>query len=216
MSTVSLQVGNDGITVLNCRPQSGILIKSGILSLGKFSNARKTEFFDFENTNSYCPLNKEGPQVRGASGGVIKTPEGNKPMVCGGYNSASQSIPGCYFLGEGTPTQNLREGLSFHAGAVVGDGSFLWVTGGQRGTAGGHAVVETTDLISWEECKNGPNLPKTLHYHAMVVLDSKTVMVVGGHTGHRGSTDAYIYDLTNPINPQLQPTPRPQLTQVKY
>ncbi len=194
---------------IHFRVEAGVLVTTGTQQMdwNKWINPRRTELYDLENTNSYCDYSFDGPQVRGAVGGVITTEQGPKAMVCGGYNGESQSA--CYFLGNDQPVQNLNMALYASAAAVVGDGEFMWVTGGWHHV---HGTQKLTNLVSEKLRADGQDLPTPLHGHCMVVFESNQVMVVGGHTGSAYSTDGYIYDVSYVHNSQLIATPRPHLT----
>ncbi len=190
------------------RGQAGVIVSTGKLP-DNSANSRKTELFDLENTDTYCEYNKDGPQVRGAVGGVISLPTGDRPLICGGWTTAAQS--GCYFLGETSATWHLKQSVGFAASAVVGDRKFLWVTGGWA--PGARAE---TAFITGGSRVDGPTLPIPLHHHCMVEIEENKIMVVGGHTGKEGSADAFIYDLTDLGSPKLEETPRPKLTTSKW
>ena len=173
--------------------------------------AQRTELYDLENTNSYCEHNKHGPMAKAAVAGMIKVPEGYKPMICGGWLNGYMNK--CYFLGENTHTQLMKQNLAFAASAVVGDGTFIWVTGGHNG----HSVQKTTEFISGGSTFTPQNmeLPIVNHYHGMVAYGTNKVMIIGGHDGHQALSGTLVYDLTDIYNPQLLATVRPELTSTR-
>ena len=173
-------------------------------------NSAKAEFVDLENPDSYCEYNADDMQRRSANGAFINTNEGPKPIICGGYHTAGENR--CFFLGEALPGTSMGAVRAHFAVAVIGNGQYMWVTGGW--STGGH--LTTTKLVSASGITDGPNLPSKNHVHGMVEIDSNTVMVIGGHTGTAGIRNTYMYDVSNPNSIQLKQTPSPLLTQAKW
>ena len=64
------------------------------------------------------------------------------------------------------------------ASSIVINDNTLWVTGGD----GGYGRLASTEYVTVTGTMLGPDLPMTLDFHAMVVINSTFSMVIGGYS----------------------------------
>ena len=64
-----------------------------------------------------------------------------------------------------------------HAASIVLNDKTLWVTGGYSG-----GYLASTEYVTVTGTMLGPDLPMTLDFHAMVVINSTFSMVIGGYS----------------------------------
>ena len=129
-----------------------------------------------------------------ATGGLIE----NTVMICGGYDDSL--VDECYSLTsqKAAFVTNTSVRRSFVASIVLNDNT-LWVTGGCdtniNGTIG--YLLASTEKLTLAGTTPGPDLPTTLHKHAIVAINSTVSMVVGGYDGtynYYQSASTFFYD----------------------
>ena len=128
-----------------------------------------------------------------ATGGLIE----NTVMICGGYDDSL--VDECYSLTsqKATFVTNTSVRRSFVASIVLNDNT-LWVTGGCdtniNGTIG--YLLASTEKLTLAGTTPGPDLPTTLHKHAIVAINSTVSMVIGGWDGNGwdGTASMFYYN----------------------
>lgn len=135
-------------------------------------------------------MDKYPNNIRKATGGLI----GEKyPLICGGALTDA-----CHVIGKGNQVvAQLMEQKYEASSLVIGGGSALWVTGGYNLD---HRV-QTTEIVELNQSgdfgvvRQGPQLPKALFGHSMVLINESLAMVIGGSTNIAiGNTYFYNFD----------------------
>ncbi len=138
-----------------------------------------------------------------ATGGVLHEHPGEDegqnsirylPLICGGIAKGQVGNDKCYQIdleGGGLPAEVgvMREMRNGAASIVIVNGTTLWVTGGQFGTA-----TDTTEWISTSmmisqggqppstptKLQQGPHLPMQMTHHCLERINAKTAILFGG------------------------------------
>ena len=109
----------------------------------------------------------------GATGGLIN----NQPIICGGFGGPFDDYhQGSTYTvrGQSKDSYQMLEKRRQHPSSVVLNQTNLWVTGGST-------VNKSTEFISLDQppCK-GQELPFNVQGHSMVLVDQKTIFLIGG------------------------------------
>ncbi|XP_040565578.1 uncharacterized protein [Lepeophtheirus salmonis] len=92
---------------------------------------------------------------------------------------------------------------------VIGDGTGLWVTGGERYGPGANPF-KTTHIYQNGNWKAGPNLPIALYSHCLVHINESFTFLAGGYMNEKQEVDkAWAYDWTSHSWRDLPPMPHP-------
>ena len=95
----------------------------------------------------------------------------------------------------------LSDARHFGAGVVLNDNCF-WVTGGISNMEN-YVKLNSTEFITFDEAIHGPNMPRALHGHCVVVINSTFSMIIGGYTENpEDSTFYFDHDKYEWINGQ--------------
>ena len=125
---------------------------------------------------------------RGLTSGILKNnAQEDKVVICGGGSN-------CIVLGAPFQSFDLLE-ERYNTSSVKLNENTLWVTGGN-----GRWEEKSTEFISLDEPPvKGPDLPVTITPHSMVLVDSKTIYIIGGRRGQEPhfTKETWIFDPTN-------------------
>ena len=154
---------------------SKILVGLGSTKSGRTNNF---EIIDLESSTSKCPQVSSYPSaIYGAMGGIGMN---KKPIICGGV--ASSYVSNCYSLDQTwQPLASLKTALAHAAAAPSPFKSHqIVISGGSTGSS--QNFVDVLNEKDWERLP--ASLPTALHAHCMVLMNSTTLMTIGGHNGN--------------------------------
>ena len=118
--------------------------------------------------------------VDSATGGVIK----DVVVICGGGVSAggfTEAFDECYNLNGKTATLITHMSAKRqYAASLVIDKTKLWITGGLNTDTNSYLV--SSEFITLEGSKAGPELPIPIDSHALVAIDNTLSLLIGGRT----------------------------------
>ena len=130
---------------------------------------------------------------------------GNKPIICGGeileddwngdgIQRSRLELENNFIVGKSMYYIQLLE-KRFCAASVALNKTNLWVTGGSRESFS--KDLPSTELISLHQPPvKGQDLPFTVAYHSMTLIDSKTMFLIGGMQDSNISKNTWIIDPT--------------------
>ena len=125
----------------------------------------------------------------GSTGGLIN----NQPIICGGFGGPFDDYhQGSTYTvrGQSKDSYQMLEKRSCSSSVVLNQTN-LWVTGGSEKTIG------STEFISLvQPPRKGPELPFTVFCHSMVLVDPKTIFLIGGLQNSQISKKTWIIDPT--------------------
>jgi hypothetical protein len=114
------------------------------------------------------------------------------PIVCGGISQIDGVLSECYVVGESISTVSLD--APRHRGyGIMLDNETLWVTGGLDSFS---TRLATTEFVSLNESKFGPDLPMKTYDHCMVKINEGTIMMTGG-SSNSVFNSVFNYDIEN-------------------
>ena len=155
-----------------------ILVAGGVGSVDVSFN--DVEIIDLESSATTCQSFTSLPIT--THSGIGGLGFGEEPFVCGGHDRVCFSFRDKSWI----PENNLPEVLghsAFCPSPFINENNKLFVTGGYTpGEWTNSSMVLTSD--GWETLT--PSLPVTVYDHCSVLLNSTTVMVIGGHQGLPG------------------------------
>jgi hypothetical protein len=135
----------------------------------------------------------------------------DKPMFCDGMKNPLR-LNKCYSLKENGWTSSPGLNTEKYGAAVSpspypsGDQKFF-VTGGKHHLFRENSSLNTVEVLTEEGWKTLPQtLPVTISNHCSVLVNSTTVMVIGGVQNGRQSSDTYLFNTENEVwtkGPQL-------------
>ncbi len=138
------------------------------------------EIIDLETSSTICQNVEKFPTAfYGAIGGLAVD---NKPLICGGNLLSNE----CHYLEKGnwllfSFMNNVKLYAAVSQSPFVDGVSSLFVTGGSNGTeVAGYNVTNVSEDLKERSWENTLPLPVPLFFHCMVLLNSTTVMVIGG------------------------------------
>ena len=152
-----------------------ILVGTGSNSSGQYTN--KFEIVDLEGTSSKCKLMPVYPFPVGYSAAAFGLNE--KPTVCGGFDGSKQKSE-CYTLD--STWQKLTDMYQALADAqltlspFVNKSDHLVLSGGNDGSVA-YDGVGVFNGKTWESLAS---LPKMVSLHCMLLINSTTLMAIGG------------------------------------
>ena len=121
----------------------------------------------------------------GATGGLIN----NQPIICGGFDGPCSNF--YTVLGQFNNSRQMLEERRYCSSVVLNQ-TDLWLTGG---SSGGSTANKSTELISIDQPpRKGPELPFTISSHSMVLVDPKTIFLIGGSQSSQRSKKTWIID----------------------
>ena len=145
-------------------------------------------------------FDKNGSRKR-STGGVIS----NQPLICGGFIDNDDRIKAKHVSFIGMPNHYFKIMIprSFASSVVMND-SYIWVTGG----CSKEGLEKSTEIISLDQPPvSGPDLPFTVSHHSMVLVDPKTIYLIGGFQEyHQRSNKTWIIDPTNNFQIKVGPS----------
>ena len=128
------------------------------------------------NCKDWAELPKD---VDSATGGVIK----DVVVICGGgitAGSFSEAFDECYSLnGKAATLITHMSTKRLYAASLVIDKTKLWITGGYNTDTG---TLGSSEYITLEGSKPGPELPIAIDLHALVAIDNTLSLLIGGRT----------------------------------
>ena len=170
-----------------------VLVGTGLPSSGNRSD--KFEIIDLENTMTNCKSVPNYPLAISSAAAGLGLNE--KPIVCGGYDGTNRRSE-CNIL-ETTWVRlpSLSQSL-YHAklspSPFANKNHQLILSGGYTGSES----VSTVQVLSQEKWESLPSLPKTLYGHCMLLINSNSLMAVGG-SNETYLDNTYILDSLNPV-----------------
>ena len=133
----------------------------------------------------------------GATGGLIN----NQPIICGGFDGPCSNF--YTVLGQFNNSRQMLEERRYCSSVVLNQ-TDLWLTGG---SSGGSTANKSTELISMDQPpRKGPELPFTVSSHSMVLVDPKTIFIIGGQQNSQTSNKTWIIDPTKNFEMKSGPT----------
>jgi len=131
----------------------------------------------------------------------------DKPIICGGYNNYPKysNLKECYSLEDngwtsapGLNTEKVWAAVS-PSPYPSGDQRFF-VTGGKHDKHNENSSLNTAEVLTEEGWKTLPQtLPVRISKHCSVLVNSTTVMVIGGEQNARQSSDTYLFNTENEV-----------------
>ena len=171
------------------------------------ANGRKVEVIDLTNPSKTCILSADFPyQLEYAVGGFTSS----GPMVCSGWYGNSRSAD-CYSLRSNGQFVKISE-LTMDtprsdASSIVTEDGKLMISGGWNG-----GRLADTEIINVLESKteDGFELPNGISDHCSVLINTTTVMVLGGYDGLLTQKSTYFINLET-----LQVTDGPEMQEAR-
>lgn len=179
-------------------------------------NSNPLEIIDLINTklksDIMIDVNTISRRQCGATGGILQ----NQPVICGGYDNdghGSDTANVSVMSLIGMPNQCFKlMSDRICASSVVLNESKMWVTGGELY---GHDKKSTEILSLDRPSVPGPDLPFTVFYHSMVLVDPTTIYLIGGvQNDHHASNKTWIIDPTNDF--QIKEGPSLNIGRVRH
>jgi hypothetical protein len=138
-------------------------------------SARKTEILDMANGLTCSDMADFPVALYGAVGANL----GGTPVVCGGYGSSIKYSEKCFrFKNSGWEEYASMKEKRWLAAAVMHNEK-LHVFGGHSTSS----KLQTTETINVDgEVSDGPDLPRTVHGHAMTAINDTVSILSGGVT----------------------------------
>ena len=156
----------------------------GTGSSDSFINGNKFEIVDLENPVSTCkPIPNYPFEIEGAMAGLGFD---EKPIVCGGHNGSERSE--CYMLD--LSWQSLPSMSQTNVYAQLSPSPFankshhLVLNGGMTDETYSSNVL----VLTQEKWESLPSLPNAFYGHCTLLINSSTLMTIGGYN------DSYIAD----------------------
>jgi hypothetical protein len=166
------------------------------------------EIIDLESELTTCQNLTNFPLALEGSFGGLGFQE--KPIICGGRDEDRKDSNKCFSL-EGNEWINssiLNAGKSYLASSpspYPTNDQKLFVTGGKYIKKG---FINTVEVLTQQGWKTLPQrLPLTISDHCSVLVNSTTVMVIGGYQNGEKSSNTYFFNTENKIwtaGPQLK------------
>ncbi len=155
-----------------------------LVGLGSTKSGRTNNFevIDLESTTSKCSQVPPYPlAIEGAMGGIGIN---EKPIVCGGYSSTFHN--NCYMLDKTwQSSHSLKTALAYGAIApspFTNKSHYFILSGGWSQSSSYLNTVDAFKETEWERLPS--HLPTVMHHHCMVLMNSTTIITVGGHNGN--------------------------------
>ena len=184
-----------------------VLVGTGLTSSGNRSD--KFEIVDLENTMTYCKSVPNYPLAINSPAAGLGSNE--KPTICGGFDGKNRRSE-CYILEiswQQLPSLNQPVNLAeFSPSPFANKHHQLILSGGYTGSES----FATVQVLSQEKWESLPSLPKRLNGHCMLLMNSTTLMTVGGYSD-TFLENTYILDSLNPIQKWVT---GPSLKEARY
>jgi hypothetical protein len=128
-------------------------------------------------------------------------------MICGGYHSDPNFFYSskCYSLKENgwtsSPALNTEKVWAAVSPSpyLSGDQKFF-VTGGKHDQQSENSSLDTVEVLTGEGWKTLPQtLPVTISKHCSVLVNSTTVIIIGGEQNDRMSSGSYLFNTENEV-----------------
>ena len=180
-----------------------LLVATGV----PYANGRNVEVIDLDNPSKTCILSADFPyELRDAVGGFTSC----GPMVCSGHYGSYYSAD-CYSLRSNGQFVKMSE-LTMDtprsdASSIVTEDGKLMISGGWNG-----GRLADTEIINVLESKteDGFELPNGISDHCSVLINTTTVMVLGGYDGLLTQKSTYFINLET-----LQVTDGPEMQEAR-
>jgi hypothetical protein len=177
-----------------------ILVGLGATTSGSTNNF---EVIDLESTTSKCSQVTPYPvALHGSMGGIGMN---EKPIVCGGYGSSAHHSE-CYKLDKIWQTSiSLKATIAYGAIApspFTNKSHHFILSGGRSQSSSYLNTVDVLKETEWERLSS--HLPTVMHQHCMVLMNSTTLITVGGHNANY-LKDTYILNAAR--SPSWAPGP---------
>ena len=163
------------------------------------------EIIDLINTKlkSRIVVEENGPKsYHYATGGILQ----NQPLIFGGIDSTETSIENVSIIGmpnHSSKMMILRNNMS----SIVLNKSKIYITGGNGGLPLPLRCLKSTEIHSLDQPPvPGPDLPFIVDGHSMVMVDPKTIYLIGGTQNGQTSNKTWIIDPTNDFQIKVGPS----------
>jgi hypothetical protein len=168
-----------------------VLVATGQAATGTTKN---TEIIDLESPTTTCKNLPDFPSaVIGGTGGLGFE---DLPIICGGSDASTSNTKKCYSFNESEWISS-PDMLSVKTNAAVSLSPNLtlarnlFVTGGQIPSSS-LSLVEVLGPNGWETLPQ--SLPVKIYFHCSVLVNSTTVMIIGGVQNDVGSPNTYYFN----------------------
>ena len=157
---------------------------------------KNIEIIDLELATTTCNILPDFPMnLIGSIGGLGFE---DKPIICGGSDETSSYINKCYSLNESEwmPSPNMLSVKTYAAVSVspnLTSAHKLIVTGGLLSSTASTNTVEGLTPNGWETLP--PSLPANIYLHCSVLVNSTTLMVIGGIQNDLLAFNTYFFNL---------------------
>ena len=173
-----------------------------------YANGSKVEVIDLNNPSKTCILSADFPyELRDAVGGFTSS----GPMICSGESYGYSRSADCYSLRSNGQFVKMSE-LTMDtprsdASSIVTEDGKLMISGGWNG-----GRLADTEIINVLESKteDGFELPNGISDHCSVLINTTTVMVLGGYDGLLTQKSTYFINLET-----LQVTDGPEMQEAR-
>ena len=118
-----------------------------------------------------------------------------KYVACGGRGLTE--LTDCVVIDEfGSKTFDMTSNGRTYASYVKLDNSTIWITGGQDSM---YQALSSTEFVTVNGSKAGPNLPFAIQEHCMVQYKEDAILLIGGSRYYSPSKETWIIDLASLI-----------------
>ena len=179
-----------------------LLLSAKILVVGGWSQGGRNpplEIIDLINTKSKSNIVKDKNGLRGgATGGILQ----DQLLICGGRGSSGDSARNISIIREPNYCGKMIYPRRYMSSIVLNE-SIIWVTGGMSN----NGQLKSTEIVSFDQpAVPGPDLPFTVSHHSMVLVDPKTIYLIGGEQNGEISNKTWIIDPTNDFQIKVGPS----------
>ena len=179
---------------------SKVLISTGY----PLKSAKMTEVIDLEDSSVTCNNLEDFPwRIQDAVGANLAS----RPIICGGYfkNGSDHSSEKCfvYIATFGLGWKHFVNMIDRRAGAagIVYENAFHIFGGYDRSTS---TLLQSSEIVNEEgTTTEGPQLPTSMHFHAIASINSTVSIITGGYTNNYSDQTWYF----NHASQEFQPGP---------
>ena len=170
-----------------------LLLSAKILVVGGWSQEGKNpplEIIDLINTKSKSDIVEDKNGSRGgATGGILQ----DQLLICGGHGSNGNSARNISIIREPNYCGKMIYPRRYMSSVVLNE-SIIWATGGMSN----NGQLKSTEIVSFDQpVVPGPDLKFTVSHHSMVLVNPRTIYLLGGYQDGETSDKTWIIDPTN-------------------
>ena len=165
-----------------------LLVVGGLTPSGR---TNEVEVIDLEISSTTCENVANFPfALSGAVGGLKDV---SNPLICGGYPYNKD----CYLLNDDGEWEafglmnEMRLYAALSQSPYPTEGQSFFVTGGMDEAEN---VTKTVEILKGNKWDESPEMPVELRYHCTVLLNSTTVMVIGGMNKTTYSSEVFYFN----------------------